>query len=73
MSDKRKRVTGHTVSTTDAQLEKTSAEMLMMEGGKNYKAPTPFEINGVVSNIFDDSVNRKAVCNFLLVSKLVPR
>ena len=64
MSDKRKRVTGHTVSTTDAQLEKTSAEMLIMEGGKNYKPTTPFEINGVVSNIFDDSVKQEGGMQF---------
>ena len=64
MSNDRKRVTGHTVSTTDAQLEKTSAEMLIMEGGKSYKAPTPFEINGVVSNIFDDSVKQEGGMQF---------
>jgi hypothetical protein len=64
MSKNGTRVSGYTVSTTEEMLEKTSAQMLMVEGGKNYNAPTPFEINGVCSSIFDDSVKQEGGMQF---------
>jgi len=64
MNDVRTRQTGFTVSTTDEMLEKTSAEMTIMEAGKNYKPVTPFDVNGIISNIFDDSVKREGGMQF---------
>ena len=66
MNDARTRQTGFTVSTTDEMLEKTSAEMTIMEAGKNYKPVTPFDVNGIISNIFDDSVKREGGMQFKL-------
>lgn len=61
----RTRTTGYTTSTTEEQLAKVSKEMGIMEGGKNFQAVTPLDINSTIDGIFEDSQDQEGGLQFV--------
>ncbi len=64
------RTTGYSTSSSEEQLEKVSKEMVIKEGGKNFKPTTPFDIDQQLSSIFEASKNREAGLQFCASSDI---